>query len=122
MRVIVFAAITFVFVFTFGSWGGGKLSNDLPIAAIVNGKVIERAQFRVEYANRFRTLQMYRPGYTAEKARDEGLQDQVLDLLISQELLAQAAEDHGIAVSDEDVAGFVPLVGGIDDMTVFYPE
>ena len=101
--VLLLAAITFVFVFTFGSWGGGNVSGDLPIAATVNGKVISKAQFQLQYANAFQTQQMFRPGFTADKAREEKLDDQVLDRLISQEILAQAAEDRGLVVGDSDV-------------------
>ncbi len=50
LMIGVFIAITFVFVFTFGSWGGGNISGELPIAATVNGEVIPMSQFRVQYA------------------------------------------------------------------------
>lgn len=104
LMVIVLAAITFVFVFTFGSWGGGNVSGDLPIAATVNGQVIPMTSFRVQYAQTFRTQTMFRPGFTAEKAREEGLDQTVIDGMITTELLAQAAQDRGLLVSDDEVA------------------
>ncbi|MDP2340585.1 MAG: SurA N-terminal domain-containing protein [Deltaproteobacteria bacterium] len=104
LMVIVLAAITFVFVFTFGSWGGGNVSGDLPIAATVNGEIVPMSQFRVQYAQTFRTQTMFRPGFSADKAREEGLDQQVLDRLITTELLAQAAEDRGLVVTDDEVA------------------
>ncbi len=104
LMVIVLAAITFVFVFTFGSWGGGNVSGDLPIAATVNGEIVPMSQFRVQYAQDFRTQTMFRPGFNAEKAREEGLDQQVLDRLISNELLAQAAGRRGLVVTDDEVA------------------
>ncbi len=104
LMILVFIAITFVFVFTFGSWGGGNISGDLPVAATVNGEVIPMSHFRVQYAQTFRTQTMFRPGFTAEKARDEGLDQQVLDRLIRTELLAQAAAKRGLIIPDEVLA------------------
>ena len=104
LMIIVLAAITFVFVFTFGSWGGGNVSGDLPIAATVNGEIVQMSQFRVQYAQTFRSQTMYRPGFNADKAREEGLDQQVLDRLITTELLAQAAESRGLMVPDDEVA------------------
>lgn len=104
LMVVVLAAITFVFVFTFGSWGGGNVSGDLPIAATVNGEIVPMSQFRVQYAQTFRTQTMFRPGFTSEQAREEALDQQVLDRLITTELLAQAAADRGLLVTDDEVA------------------
>jgi peptidyl-prolyl cis-trans isomerase D len=101
--VIIFAVITFVFVFTFGSWGGGDVSGQVPIAATVNGKVIPLSLFKAQYAQTFRMMSTYRPGFTAEKAREEKLDETVLDRLITQELLAQSAESHGLVITDEEV-------------------
>jgi len=104
LMIGVFIAITFVFVFTFGSWGGGNISGDLPIAATVNGEVIPMSNFRVQYAQTFRTRSMFQPGFTAEKAREEGLDQQVLDRLVRQELLAQAAAKRGLIIPDDLLA------------------
>ena len=101
--VLIFAIITFVFVFTFGSWGGGNVSGAIPIAATVNGKVISRSTFQVQYSQAFQRMQTYRPGFNAEKAREERLDDTILDSLVTRELLAQAAEKHGIVVGDDEV-------------------
>lgn len=102
--VLIFGVITFVFVFTFGSWGGGNVSGNVPIAATVNGAPIPMSTFRVQYSSAFQTMQAYRPGFNAEKAREEKLDDTVLDRLITRELLAQAAEERGIVVSDDEIA------------------
>lgn len=104
LMIGVFIAITFVFIFTFGSWGGGNISGELPIAATVNGEVVPMSQFRVQYAQTFRTQSMFRPGFTAEKAREEGLDQQVLDRLIRTELLAQAAAKRGLVIPDDELA------------------
>src|SRR3954471_7044423 len=87
--VLIFAIITFVFVFTFGSWGGGNVSGAIPIAATVNGKVISRSTFQLQYSQAYQRMQAYRPGFNPEKAREEHLDDTVLDGLITRELLAQ---------------------------------
>jgi peptidyl-prolyl cis-trans isomerase D len=102
--VLVFAVITFTFVFTFGSWGGGDVSGQVPIAATVNGSAIPMSTFRVQYSSAFQTMQAYRPGFTAEKAREEKLDDTVLDRLITRELLAQAAEERGLVIGDDEIA------------------
>ena len=102
--VLIFGVITFVFVFTFGSWGGGNVSGEVPIAATVNGAPIAMSTFRVQYSSAFQTMQAYRPGFTAEKAREEKLNDTVLDRLITRELLAQAAEARGLLVTDDQIA------------------
>lgn len=101
--VLIFAVITFVFVFTFGSWGGGNVSGQVPIAATVNGSPIAMSTFRVQYSSAFQTMQAYRPGFNAEKAREEKLDDTVLDRLITRELLAQAAEERGLIVGDDEI-------------------
>ncbi len=101
---VIFGAITFVFVFTFGSWGGGNVSGNVPTAATVNDRVIPRSQFQTSYSNYYQQMAGRRPGYTPEMAREEGLADTVLDRLISNELLAQAAEERGIAVPDDEIA------------------
>lgn len=107
LMIGVFIAITFVFVFTFGSWGGGNVSGELPVAATVNGQTIPMSQFKLRYSQSFRTRSMYQPGFTAERARDEGLDQQVLDQLITSELLAQAAADHGLVVADDELAKLI---------------
>jgi peptidyl-prolyl cis-trans isomerase D len=104
---LLFGLITFVFVFTFGSWGGGDVSGQTHIAATVNGHAISMSQFRVAYQNALQNMQMYRPGFTPEKAREEKLDQNVLDNLIRQELLAQLAEERGLRISDDEVAELI---------------
>lgn len=99
--------ITFVFVFTFGSWGGGDLSGNIPMAAVVNGRVISEAQFNTAYSGAYQSKQRLRPGYGIDDAKSEGLKELVLEQLIERELLAQAAEEHGLRVPDEEVVDFV---------------
>ena len=107
LMIGVFIAITFVFVFTFGSWGGGNVSGDLPVAATVNGQTIPMSQFKQRYSQTYRTRSMYQPGFTSERAREEGLDQQVLDQMITSELLAQAAAAHGLVVADDELAKLI---------------
>lgn len=101
--ILLFAIITIVFIFTFGSWGGGNVSGEMPIAAEVNGRVVSQAQFQAVLSNQFRRRQQYQPGYTSEQAQKDGLRNSVLEQMIGRELLAQAAEDKGMVVSDAEV-------------------
>ena len=105
--VLIFALITFVFVFTFGSWGGGNVSGQMAVAATVNGHAISASQFRNQYQGAMRNMQMYQPGFTPEKAREQGLSAKVLDHLVDQELLAQAAEKRGLSIGDEELADLI---------------
>jgi peptidyl-prolyl cis-trans isomerase D len=100
---LVLAAIIFVFVFTFGSWGGGDLTGDSTTAATVNGHPVPMNAFRQAYQQQFRTMSMFQPGFTADKAREQGMPQQVLDRLVSAELMAQAAEARGVVIGNAEL-------------------
>lgn len=99
--------IVFVFIFTFGQWGGGDVSGNLPMAATVNGRVISEAMFNVAYSRQYQNNQLIRRGYTVEDAKRDGLKEKVLDDLIARELLAQLAEQRGLVVTDDEVVEYV---------------
>lgn len=99
--------IVFVFIFTFGQWGGGDVSGNLPMAATVNGRVISEAMFNVAYSRQYQNNQLIRRGYTVEDAKRDGLKEKVLEDLISRELLAQLAEQRGLVVTDDEVVRYV---------------
>lgn len=89
-------------------WGpGSKGCNkaefaERDLAATVNGKAIPLRDFAREYAQqveRFRSQ-----GVPAEMMKQFGIHKQVLDQMVSSELLAQAAEQKGLTASDEDLA------------------
>jgi peptidyl-prolyl cis-trans isomerase D len=105
--ILLFAIITIVFIFTFGSWGGGNVSGEMPIAAEVNGHVISQAQFNAVYSNRFRRAQSYQPGYDTEQAQKDKMREKILDSLIGRELLAQAASGKGMTVDDSEVINLI---------------
>lgn len=95
--------IVFVFVFTFGSWGGSDVSGSIPLAAQVNGRVVPESQFGAAYSTAYQNRQMIRRGYGVEDAKAEDLKSKVLDELVERELLAQAAEARGLSVGDEEL-------------------
>ncbi len=99
--------IIFVFVFTFGQWGGSDVSGNMPMAATVNGRVISEAMFNVAYSRQYQNNQLIRRGYGIEDAKREGLKEKVLDDLVARELLAQLGEDRGLRVSDDEVVDYV---------------
>jgi peptidyl-prolyl cis-trans isomerase D len=67
----------------------------------VNGKEVPLRNFQRVYFNQ---LQRYKAqGLTSQLARQLGLHTQVLDSLINEEVLAQAAEARGIVASDEEL-------------------
>lgn len=118
------------YVFIFGlallfalEWGPGsrgcnqpKQVNELTTTAVatVNGKDIPLAQFNRAFAQR---TQMFRgqnlpPGVLKQL----GLQNQVVDDLVAEELLAQAADARGIVASDEE------LLARLSKETVFQKD
>lgn len=97
--IAIFAIITIVFIFTFGSWGGGDVSGKLPVAASVNGRIISQAQFTYSYQNEMRGKRL-----SPQKAQEFGLKKIVLDRLVDTELLAQQATSRGLVVPDQVLA------------------
>lgn len=69
--------------------------------ATVNGKPIPLKDFAQQYAQQVDAMR--RQGLPAEFAKQLGLDKQILDRLINDELLAQAAEAKGLAASDADL-------------------
>jgi SurA N-terminal domain len=104
--VLLFAAIIFVFAFNFGPWAG-NVGGGVSYAADVNGRVITLPEFQTAYSRQFQMIQSYRPGYTNEQADREGLRKIVLDQLVSKQLLANLAREHGLSISDAELAAFI---------------
>ena len=105
--LIPIAVIIFVFIFTFGSWGGSDVSGNLPMAAVVNGRVISEAQFQIFYGRLFQDAQRRNRGYNVEKAKTDNLKKTAVDQLIDRELLAQAATDRGLTVTDDQLRDWI---------------
>src|SRR5262249_10933532 len=102
--LVVIAAFvaTSVFVFGAGSMGGGA-GPDTSFAK-VNGEGIsaERYQRRYqEYMNAY--AQTMRDQFSPEVAERMGLPQQVIDELITEELIVQRARAEGLSVTDEEL-------------------
>ena len=104
--VLVFGALIFVFIFSFGRGSSGfKSVGAESWAAKVNGEVVTYGDFSQAYSNRFRQMSAVRGGkYTVDNAKQDDLKKITLDGLVDQELVAQQADDLGIVVSDAEVA------------------
>ena len=101
-------AIALVFILQFGPGSRGCNAPLTPsvkdAAARVNGQEISLAEFRRAYGQRLEALRMRGGGDLPEAlARQFGIPGRVLDELITTELLEQAAEAHGITVSDTEL-------------------
>ncbi|MBS2024741.1 MAG: SurA N-terminal domain-containing protein [Deltaproteobacteria bacterium] len=103
---VLFGAIIFVFIFSFGQGSSGfRTRTNESWAAKVNGAQVNAADFDNEYANRFRQMSEQRGNkYTIENAKQDGLKKEVLKSLVDRELIAQQGPKLGIVVSDEELA------------------
>ena len=103
---VLFGAIIFVFIFSFGRGSSGFRTREPETwAARVNGDLVTASDFTNAYANRFRMMSQQRGGkYTTENAQRDDLKSKTLDSLIDQELLAQAAPSVGVTISDDELA------------------
>jgi peptidyl-prolyl cis-trans isomerase D len=104
--VIIFGALIFVFIFSFGRGSSGfKAIGSESWAARVNGELVTASDFVQAYSNRFRQMSAMRGGkYTTENAKQDDLKKVTLDGLVDQELIAQQAPALGIVVGDAEVA------------------
>ncbi|MBM7114969.1 peptidylprolyl isomerase [Archangium primigenium] len=100
-------AIAVVFTVQFGpgnngfaNTGGGAAPS---AAAVVNGKEIPANEFLREYAGQLQYLRQQGQPITEAVARQFGLPKTVLDRLVNTELLSQAAAQHGVRASDEEI-------------------
>ena len=103
---IIAIAVVFTLSFGPGSSGFNRTSggNTAPsAAAVVNGKEIPILEFGREYRNQIQYLRGQGQPVTEAVARQFGLPQSVLERMVNTELLAQAAERHGLRASDEEV-------------------
>ncbi|MEW5853087.1 MAG: SurA N-terminal domain-containing protein [Myxococcota bacterium] len=103
LTILVFGAIIVVFALNFGPGSVSQCGGRTPRAATVNGRVISEAEFTRQYAATFANMAQFRPGYTVEQAKAEGLKSTVLEQMIGEELLAQEAEARGLVVTPEEL-------------------
>ena len=108
VSILFIIAIAVVFTLSFGPGssgfnrtGGGNTAPSA--AAVVNGKEIPILEFGREYRNQIQYLRGQGQPVTEAVARQFGLPQSVLERMVNTELLAQAAERHGLRASDEEV-------------------
>jgi len=100
-------AIAVVFILQFGP---GSRGCDAPLrptttasAALVNGKEISLRDFNSEYNLRMQWFRVQGNNIPESVARQLGLPRQVLDQMVSTELLAQEAERERVVASDAEL-------------------
>jgi peptidyl-prolyl cis-trans isomerase D len=102
---IIAIAVVFTLQFGPGSSGFGAAPTGAApsAAAVVNGKEIPLMEFRREYVNQLQYLRSQGQPVSEAVARQFGLPQSVLERMVNTELLAQAAERHGLKASDEEI-------------------
>ncbi len=100
-------AIAVVFTLQFGP---GSRGCDQPLApkkssaaAVVNGKEIPVREFLAAYSNQLQYFKIQGSNIPASLAKQLGIPQQVLDQLVTSELLAQAADKQGIVPADAEI-------------------
>lgn len=107
VSLLFIAAIAIIFTLQWGpgSTGFGRAQKAGPknAAAEVNGKEIPLSAFAREWASQMDYFRSRGSPISEAIARQVGLPQQVLDRLVDRELLAQAAERHGVTTSDTEL-------------------
>ncbi len=76
--------------------------------ATVNGEEISQARLQEAYQmQRQRLQQMFGENFNPDMFPEERMKEQILDELIQQELLIQAAADNGLRIGDEQLASMI---------------
>lgn len=107
VSLLFIAAIAVVFILQFGP---GSRGCDAPLAtppsasaAVVNGKEIPLREFARAYAQQLQFFRVQGNAIPESLARQLGIPQQVLDQLVTAELLSQAAEKEGIVPADAEI-------------------
>lgn len=120
LRWVLWLVVLVMVLFVFAQWGGGgQLSGTgrRDIAAQVGDRRITVSEFQRAYEQTdTQYRQMFGERYTPELARQLGVAQQVVDQLVSRQILLQEAERAGLAVTDDE------LRQAIQDLPVFQDE
>lgn len=118
---IVFGIIIAVFVLAFGM---NRSSNDsTTVVATVNDAPIPIRDFQETLQRNLETARRQNPGLTSEFLAQIKFKDQVLNQMITRELLAQKAAELGVAVSKEELAKEIHFIPAFqNDGKTFDPE
>ena len=104
--LLLFGFIIFVFVFSFGAGSEGFRSGGCGragIAAMVNGEGISDMHFQFHYDQQLRmALSKKKQGSFLRREDKLALRQQVMETLIDQALLIQAAQQIGLHMTDEE--------------------
>ncbi|MBZ4416966.1 peptidylprolyl isomerase [Myxococcus sp. RHSTA-1-4] len=107
ISLVFIIAIAVVFTLSFGpgssGFGGTGTTTAPGSVATVNGKEIPMRDFANAWARQMQRLRAQGSPIPESMARQFGMHNQVLEGLVNTELLAQAAERHGISPSDEEL-------------------
>lgn len=106
--LLFIAAIAVIFTLQWGPGSSGFGASGQAAApgapvAVVNGKEIPLSEFSQAWANQMDFFRGRGTPLSAEDARRFGIHQQVLDQLVDRELMAQAAERHGVVASDAEI-------------------
>lgn len=101
-------AVIIVFILGFVFWSGGSpggQTEDRSVVARIGGQPISSAEFDRQYRSEMdKYRQMYQQSLSPEMLRALNLPRRVLDAMIDQRLLLEAAEKLRLSVSDDELA------------------
>lgn len=126
MQGIIASAIVVLVCITFALWGiqnylhGG---GDHDTVAKVNGEKITQKQLHSAY-ERMQRREMMQLGdkFSLDQKAQEALKKQVLQQLINNEVVSQAANKLGFAISQQQLTGAIAQLPVFQDKGVFSPE
>ena len=108
---VLIGAIVLSFIFFVGMGGTGQ---QVQVVATVNGERIPDTAYVQAYRQRFEQYRQF-SGQEPGEEMDAMIRQQVLDQLISRELILQEAERVGIVVSDYEVAREIHQISWLKD-------
>jgi peptidyl-prolyl cis-trans isomerase D len=110
------AAVVIAFVASLAYIGATKDGTAPEWVVSVNGEAVSA----VTYQRAYRTLveqyrQVFRDRFTDDMAKSLRLQEQVLERLVTEQLVAQRAAAEGLRISDEELAAEITRIGAFQE-------
>jgi len=125
LQSILWLVIAAFIITIFYAWGkGGAANNPAGILAWVDGEEILGRDYNQELENLRRSVQQAMGGKTVDPAMEEnlGLRRRALDNLIQRRMLANAAEEAGIEVSDAELSDAIRSTPAFQEGGLFRKE